>query len=92
MQPKMATADVEALADEDLKGSRLLLVRRAVEAIDLDGTAGGVIQFACTFQSAERGWFVSAQFRLRLSETRRRAPDRSGATDPGRSEAGRVHA
>ena len=63
---ELGAADVEALADEDLKGSRLLLVRRAVEAIDLDGTAGGVIQFACTFQPAKGARFVSAQFRLRL--------------------------
>ncbi|HKR11384.1 MAG TPA: hypothetical protein VJT15_04965 [Pyrinomonadaceae bacterium] len=64
---EMGAADVEAIADEDIKGSRLLLVRRVVEPIDLDGTAGGVVQLVCTFQPAEGTRFSSAQFRLRLA-------------------------
>jgi hypothetical protein len=63
---ELGVADVAAIADEDLKGSRLLLVRRAIAPIDLDGTSGGVIQLACTFQPAEGLRFTSAQFRLRF--------------------------
>jgi hypothetical protein len=58
---------ITAIADEDLKGSRLLVVRRAVEPIDLEGTPGGVIQIACSFQPAQGTRFISAQFRLRLT-------------------------
>ena len=64
---EMSAADVEAIADEDIKGSRLLLVRRVVEPIDLDGTPGGIVQLVCTFQPAEGTRFSSAQFRLRLT-------------------------
>ncbi|MBI1925128.1 hypothetical protein HYR99_12880 [Candidatus Poribacteria bacterium] len=63
---EMGSTDVEALADEDLKGSRLLLVRRAIEPIDLEGIPGGVLQLACTFQPGQGTRFTSAQFRLRL--------------------------
>ena len=65
-EEEMGPTDVTAIADEDLKGSRLLLVRRAVESIDLEGTPGGVVQLACTFQPAQGTRFTSAQFRLRL--------------------------
>lgn len=57
----------EAIADEDLQGSRLLLVRRAIEAIELEGTQGGIVQLVCTFQPGDGARFTSAQFRLRLS-------------------------
>ncbi len=63
---ELGPADLEAIADEDLKGSRLLLVRRAIEPMDLEGTPAGVVQLACTFQPAEGTRFTSAQFRLRL--------------------------
>jgi hypothetical protein len=65
---EMGANDVEAVADEDLAGSRLLLVRRQIEAIDLEGSPAGIVQFACTFQPAANARFTSAQFRLRLSE------------------------
>ncbi|MET0429272.1 MAG: hypothetical protein ABW026_12335, partial [Microvirga sp.] len=64
---EMGAADVEAVADADLQGSRLLLVRRAVEPIDLEGIPGGVVQLACTFQPAAGTRFTFAQFVLRLS-------------------------
>lgn len=63
---EMGTDGPEAIADEDLKGSRLLLVKRVIEPIDIDGAAGGVVQFACAFQPAAGTRFVSAQLRLRL--------------------------
>lgn len=63
---ELGPTDVEAIADQDLQGSRLLLVRRAIEPIDLGGTLGGVVQIACTFQPAQGTRFTSAQFRLRL--------------------------
>lgn len=63
-------ADVEALSDADLQGSRLLVVRRGVEPIDVDGTPAGLVQLACSFQPADGARFASAQFRLRF-----RTPD-----------------
>lgn len=64
---EMGASDIEAIADEDIKGSRLLLVRRIIEPIDLEGTPGGIVQLVCTFQPAEGTRFSSAQFRLRLA-------------------------
>ncbi len=61
------SGEVEAIADEDLKGSRLLLVLRTVDALDQDGMPGGVVKFACSFQPAPGTRFVSAQLRLLLS-------------------------
>ncbi|MCB0032363.1 MAG: hypothetical protein KDE28_30845 [Anaerolineales bacterium] len=58
---------VTAIADEDLRGSRLLLVRRAVEPFKGADWAGGVVQLACTFQPALGARFSSAQLRLRLT-------------------------
>lgn len=65
-EEEMGPGDLEPIADEDLRGSRLLLVRRAIEPIDLEGTPGGVVQLACTFQPAQGTRFTFAQFRLRL--------------------------
>jgi hypothetical protein len=66
-EEELGATDVEAIADEDLTGSRLLLVRRAIEPLDLGGTPGGVVQLACTFQPASGARFTSAQLRLRLA-------------------------
>ena len=63
---ELGGTDIEAIADEDLKGSRLLLVKRVVEPIDLEGTSGGIVQLVSTFQPAAGARFSSAQFRLRL--------------------------
>lgn len=63
---ELGSADIDAIADEDLKGSRLLLVRRASEPIDMEGIPGGVVQLACTFQPGQGARFTFAQFRLRL--------------------------
>lgn len=65
-EEELGPTDIEAIADEDLKGSRLLLVRRTIEPIDLEGIAGGIVQIVCTFQPAQGTRFTSAQFRLRL--------------------------
>jgi len=65
-EEELGPTDIAAIADEDLQGSRLLLVRRAIEPIDLEGTAGGIVQIVCTFQPAQGTRFTSAQFRLRL--------------------------
>src|ERR1043165_6657866 len=58
--------EAEALSDDDLRGSRLLLDRRRVEPIEIEGTAAGLVQLACTFQPADGARFVSAQFLLRF--------------------------
>jgi hypothetical protein len=65
---EMGPGDAEAIADEDIKGCRLLLVRRAVEPVDLEGTPGGAIELACTFQPAAGARFKSARLVLRLTE------------------------
>lgn len=65
-EEELGPTDIEAIADEDLRGSRLLLVRRFVKSIDIEGVKGGIIQFVCTFQPAQGARFSSAQFRLRL--------------------------
>lgn len=64
---EMGPAEAQAIADEDLKGSRLLLVRRAVEAVDLDGWPGGAVQLTCTFQPADNCRFASARLVLKLT-------------------------
>ena len=64
---EMGPSELAAIADEDVKGSRLLVVRRAVEPIDLGGTAGGLVQLACTFQPAQQTRFTSAHLRLRVT-------------------------
>lgn len=65
---ELGPADEEASADEALKGSRLLLVRQAIEAVDFDGNPGGAVQLACTFQfqPAENCRFASARLVLKL--------------------------
>lgn len=68
---EMGPTDVEAIADEDLKGSRLLLVRRAVEPVDLGGTPGGAVEFACTFQPGRGTRFTWARLLLRLKTPER---------------------
>lgn len=65
---EMGSSNTETITDEDLRGSRFLLVRRAVEAIDIDGTPGGAIKFACTFHAVSGTRFVEARLALRLSE------------------------
>lgn len=65
---ELGPRDAKAIADEDLQGSRFLLVRRAVEAIDISGTPGGAIKFACTFHAAAGTRFVEARLVLRLTE------------------------
>lgn len=64
---EMGPADMDAIADDDIKGSRVLLVRRVIEPIDLQGNAGGVVQFACTFQPADGTRFASAQLSFRFT-------------------------
>lgn len=63
---ELGPGGVEAIADEDIQGSRLLLVKRMTEAVDMDGVRGGLLQFACSFQPADGTRFSSAQLKLRL--------------------------
>jgi hypothetical protein len=58
--------EAEAIADEDLRGSRLLLVGRA-EAIDLAGSRGSKIELASTFQPADGARFTSARLVLHVT-------------------------
>jgi hypothetical protein len=63
---EMSSSDAEQLTDEEIYGSRLLLVKRAVEAIDSDGESGGAIQISCEFHPAENTRFSWAQVSLTL--------------------------
>ena len=48
---EMGSREIEPIADEDLKGSRFLLVRRSIETLDLD-ECGGRRRRACLYLSA----------------------------------------
>src|SRR3712207_3300011 len=61
-------AESEAIADQDVHDYRVLLLRRAVEAVDLAGTPGGAVALAYTFQPAPGCRFTSARLLLRLTE------------------------
>jgi hypothetical protein len=54
------------IADEAVRDSRLLVVQRAIEALDLDGTTGGAVQLACTFHAAPGTRFIWARILLQL--------------------------
>ena len=58
----------ETLSDANLRGNRLLLVKRAVEGLELDGRRGGVVQIACVFHPAEGTRFSWAKVELLLTE------------------------
>jgi hypothetical protein len=64
---ELGPAGGEAIADEDIRGSRLLLVRRAAQAIQFDGGLGGAVELVCTFQPSAGTRFVWAQLRLRVT-------------------------
>jgi hypothetical protein len=64
---EMGAADTEQIADEDLKGSRLLLVRRAVEAVEISDAPGGIIELGCTFQPGFGTRFTYAQVVLKFT-------------------------
>jgi hypothetical protein len=64
---EMSSAVVELIADEELRGCRLLIVRKMIESVAINGVPGGVIQLGCTFQPAVGLRFVSARVMLRLT-------------------------
>jgi hypothetical protein len=63
---ELGPGQAEKVADEELKGSRLLIVRRAAEVIELDGVRGGAVELVCTFQPAGATRFTWARVQLRL--------------------------
>lgn len=65
-EEELGPGDLQSIADEDVRGSRLLVVRRAIEMIDLDGSLGGAVQFTCTFQPAYGTRFTWASLVLQL--------------------------
>jgi len=58
---------LERIADEDLRGSRLLLLRRAVEHLELPGSSGGALQIACTFHPAPGCRFTWARISMHFT-------------------------
>ncbi len=65
-EKEMSANDAEQLADEDIRGSRFLLVKRVVETIDINGKNGGAIQISCEFQPAENTRFTWGRVALTL--------------------------
>jgi len=63
---ELGPGEAELIADEAVRGSRLLVVQRAIEALDLDGTPGGAVQLACTFHAAPGTRFIWARVLLQL--------------------------
>jgi hypothetical protein len=64
---ELGPAEAEAITDEELRDCRLLIVRRAVEAIDLAGDPGGAIQLNCSFQPGPQTRFTWARLVLHLT-------------------------
>ncbi|MDJ0702472.1 MAG: hypothetical protein QNJ46_04250 [Leptolyngbyaceae cyanobacterium MO_188.B28] len=56
----------EPIADEDLRGSRLLLARRVVTPIEINGESGGLVELSCTFQPAYETRFTWARLTMML--------------------------
>ncbi len=68
---ELGSAPMEAIADEELKGCRFLLIIQAIEAIKCNDTVGGAIKLACAFHPPPSGIrFVQARLHLKLT-----APD-----------------
>lgn len=63
---ELSGADVEPVADEDVRGCRLLVVQRSAEPVEIDGKSGGAIQLFCTFQPGPQTRFTSASLLLKL--------------------------
>lgn len=66
---EMSADDVEQLTDEEIRGARLLLVKRSVEPIEVNGisSSGGAVQLSCEFQPAENTRFTYARIALTLT-------------------------
>jgi hypothetical protein len=60
-------SDIEQLADEEIRGSRILIVKRAIQAVDFDGTAGGIIQLSCEFHPSHGTRFTWARVAITLT-------------------------
>jgi hypothetical protein len=57
-----------AIADSDIKGCRLLIVRRGIEPIEAAGEPGGLIELAVSFQPTDRVRFTWAQIVIVLAK------------------------
>src|SRR5262245_52765027 len=64
---ELAGHDLEPIADEDMRGSRLLLIRRAIESLEVAGSPAGAVQIACTFQPASGCRFTTARISMRFT-------------------------
>lgn len=65
---ELGSTEVQSIADKDIEGCRLLLTRRGVKRIDLDGRPGGAVEFGCAFQPADGARFVFAMLKLKLED------------------------
>lgn len=63
---ELGPGDATPIADEDLRGSRLLLAKKSVTPIQIDGQSGGLIKLSCTFQPAYNTRFTWARLRILL--------------------------
>ena len=64
---ELSAEDVQPLTDEEIHGSRFLLVKKSVETIDINGKSGGAIQISCEFQPAENTRFTWGRVALTLT-------------------------
>jgi hypothetical protein len=65
---EMGSRDLALIADEELKGCRLLIVRRAILPIVVDGSAGGLLKVGVSFQATHGTRFVWARIVVELGQ------------------------
>ncbi len=63
---ELGAGDAAPIADEDLQGSRLLLVLKDVRPIEIEGKPGGLVEMACTFQPGYNTRFTWARLTVLL--------------------------
>jgi hypothetical protein len=63
---ELGPGDESLMTDDEVAGSRLIIVRRAVEPIDPASGKGGVLGLGCTFHAAAGARYIFAQVRVDL--------------------------
>ena len=64
---EMGFESVQTLADEDLKGSRLLILTSKAEPTSIEGEKGGIVEVTCNFHPAHKTRFTWIQLSLELT-------------------------
>src|SRR5262245_40752583 len=63
---EMGQSDVGVIADQELNECRLLITRRSVNGIEINGAPGGLLKLGCSFQSTHGIRFAWARFVLTI--------------------------